>query len=280
MAIKVLSPSSPHTFIVQNLGGMTEDELGVISPTIGAPDNFIKLPELTSLTLQLGEDLWGSVLPGVPNTGEALHSGLGVVGACSQLRLDSWEKCTSDPWVLDIIKRGYRIQFRRLPPTFSGVHMTMVKDSVQAQILANEITTLRQKKAIVRISTGKQLTGFYSKYFLVPKKDGGLRPILDLRQLNRFLKVLPFQNADNNTNFRIHRTRRMVRFHRPEGRIFPCAHLSRSSPISSLCLSRSGLPVQGPTIWPFIVSKGLHQSGFSSPSSSSVYRNKNSSIPG
>ncbi len=193
MAIKVLSPSSPHTFLVQNLGGMTEDELGVFSPMIGAPDNFIKLPKLTSLTLQLGEDLWGSVLPGVPNTGEALHSGLGVVGACSQLRLDSWEKCTSDPWVLDIIKRGYRIQFRRRPPTFSGVHMTMVKDPVQAQILANEITTLMQKKAIVRISTSKQLTGFYSKYFLVPKKDGGLRPILDLRQLNRFLKGLPFK---------------------------------------------------------------------------------------
>ncbi len=51
-------------------------------------------------------------------------------------------------------------------------------------------------------------------------------------------------------------------------------------PFSSLCLSRLGLPVQGPTIWPFIVSKGLHQSGFSSPSSSSVCRNKNSSIPG
>ncbi len=31
MAIKLLSPSSPHTFLIQNLGGMTEDELGVIS---------------------------------------------------------------------------------------------------------------------------------------------------------------------------------------------------------------------------------------------------------
>ncbi len=62
--------------------------------------------------------------------------------------------------------------------------MTMVKDPVQAQILANEITTLMQKKAIVQISTSKQLTGFYSKYVLVPKKDGGLRPILDLQQLN------------------------------------------------------------------------------------------------
>ena len=39
----------------------------------------------------------------------------------------------------------------------------------------------------------EQLAGFYSKYFIIPKKDGGLRPILDLRQLNAFLKVLPFR---------------------------------------------------------------------------------------
>ncbi|XP_057685683.1 uncharacterized protein LOC130911993 [Corythoichthys intestinalis] len=35
--------------------------------------------------------------------------------------------------------------------------------------------------------------GFYSTYFLVPKKTGGFRPVLDLRGLNRYLKVLPFR---------------------------------------------------------------------------------------
>ena len=33
---------------------------------------------------------------------------------------------------------------------------------------------------------------FYSTYFIIPKKDGGLRPILDLRPLNDHLKVLRF----------------------------------------------------------------------------------------
>lgn len=35
--------------------------------------------------------------------------------------------------------------------------------------------------------------GFYSQHFLIPKAKGGLRPILDLRHLNKFLKKLKFQ---------------------------------------------------------------------------------------
>ncbi len=33
----------------------------------------------------------------------------------------------------------------------------------------------------------------YSRYFIVPKKDGGLRPIIDLRQLNHSVSQLKFK---------------------------------------------------------------------------------------
>ncbi len=36
-------------------------------------------------------------------------------------------------------------------------------------------------------------SGFYSRYFIVPEKDGGLRPILDLHQLNRSVSRLRFK---------------------------------------------------------------------------------------
>ena len=36
-------------------------------------------------------------------------------------------------------------------------------------------------------------SGFYSRYFIVPKKDGGLRPIIDLRVLNKSLRRFKFK---------------------------------------------------------------------------------------
>ncbi len=39
----------------------------------------------------------------------------------------------------------------------------------------------------------KSESGFYSRYFIVPEKDGGLRPILDLHQLNRSVRRLRFK---------------------------------------------------------------------------------------
>ncbi len=36
-------------------------------------------------------------------------------------------------------------------------------------------------------------SGFYSRTFVVPGKDGGLRPILDISQLNRSVMRLNFR---------------------------------------------------------------------------------------
>ncbi len=49
------------------------------------------------------------------------------------------------------------------------------------------------KDAIKPVPPAEMRQGFYSPYFIVPKKGGGLRPILDLRVLNRALHKLPFK---------------------------------------------------------------------------------------
>ncbi|XP_067284189.1 uncharacterized protein [Pseudorasbora parva] len=85
-------------------------------------------------------------------------------------------------WVLRTIEKGYRIQFRSQPPKFNQVLHTVVS-SEQALVLEKEVQTLLRKEAIERVPPHSRESRFYSRYFIVPKKDGGLRPILDLRQL-------------------------------------------------------------------------------------------------
>ena len=53
--------------------------------------------------------------------------------------------------------------------------------------MADEISKLVQKGAITQLANPHQQT-FVSRIFLVPKKDGSHRPIVDLRGLNKFIR--------------------------------------------------------------------------------------------
>ncbi len=62
-----------------------------------------------------------------------------------------------------------------------------------APVLRKEIAVHLAKDAIEPVPPAEMRQGFYSPYFIVPKKGGGLRPILDLRVLNRALHKLPIK---------------------------------------------------------------------------------------
>lgn len=67
-----------------------------------------------------------------------------------------------------------------------GVVQTSVRDN-RTHVLHSEM-----QGAIEMVLPEKSESSFYSHYFFIPKKDGGLRPILDLRLLNRALMKWPF----------------------------------------------------------------------------------------
>ncbi len=95
-------------------------------------------------------------------------------------------------WLLRTIRLGYAIQLAQRPSKFRGIRFTSVL-SKDAPVLRAEVAILLAKDAIEPVPPAEMKSGFNSPYFIVPKKDGGLRPILDLRVLNRALHKLPFR---------------------------------------------------------------------------------------
>ncbi len=95
-------------------------------------------------------------------------------------------------WVLETIRKGYQIQFGSRLPRFMGVLSTEVAPQ-QVLAMEQEIKALLEKEAIEYVPHSNKETGFYSRYFIVLKKDGGLCPILDLRILNVSVLKLKFK---------------------------------------------------------------------------------------
>ncbi len=108
-------------------------------------------------------------------------------------RLEVWLTLPSlSRWLTRTIRLGYAIQFARRPPKFNSVLETSVA-VWNAPVLREEIAVLLAKDAIEPVPPAEMRQGFYSPYVIVPKKGGGLRPILDLRVLNQALHKLPFK---------------------------------------------------------------------------------------
>ncbi|CAJ0923458.1 unnamed protein product [Ranitomeya imitator] len=68
-----------------------------------------------------------------------------------------------------------------------------VISGAQSRALLCAIHSLRQSGVIVPVPEHERFRGFYSNLFVVPKKDGTVRPILDLKLLNRCVRVRHFR---------------------------------------------------------------------------------------
>ncbi len=147
--------------------------------------------------------------------------------------LEAWLTLPSlSRWLTRTIRLGYAIQFARRPPKFNGVLETSVAVR-NAPVLREEIAVLLAKDAIEPVPPAEMRQGFYSPYFIVPKKGGGLRPILDLRVLNRALHKLPFKMLTH---------RRMIKCIQPQDWF-------AAIDLKDACFHVSILPRHRPFLW-------------------------------
>ncbi len=127
------------------------------------------------------------------------------VGGCLKDYLEEWEKITSDKFVLDILRKGYAPEFRKdkSPPQLTTTWKRF--DSInshtppkQATLLRDHVKELLQKGAVEQVKN-KSSRGLYSHLFLVPKKNGKLRPVINLKKLNKSLVIPRFTMETTST---------------------------------------------------------------------------------
>ena len=108
----------------------------------------------------------------------------------------AWQKITTDQWTQSVIRNGYRIQFgvrpklARVVPQFSRKPPA---DPEKIQLLQEGIESMLEKHAVEPVSSHHPKGGYYSQLFLVQKKSGGWRPVIDLSRLNRYILTPHFK---------------------------------------------------------------------------------------
>ena len=103
------------------------------------------------------------------------------------LYLGNWLKVSQDQWVLDTV-RGYKMEF--LKPPIQVTHPRVgVSAPLEQDLLKEEVQKLLSKGAVRKLTPEGAEQGFYSSLLLVPKKDGGMRPVINLKGLNEFVVI-------------------------------------------------------------------------------------------
>lgn len=68
----------------------------------------------------------------------------------------------------------------------------MLSTTVKSKAMNQELSVLLAKDTIGAVDPLQQPRGYYSTYFAMPNITGGFHPILDLRGLNQYLRLLLF----------------------------------------------------------------------------------------
>ena len=113
------------------------------------------------------------------------------VGGRTKLFLKNWETLTNDPEILNLIK-GHEISLTENPQPLSLTKPHRISFSKEEEtLIESEIQNLLEKRAIKKVPTKEGQ--ILSNLFLKEKKDGGQRPILNLKRLNKLIPYLHFK---------------------------------------------------------------------------------------
>ena len=170
--------------------------------------------------------------------------------------LPFWEIIQADCLVLEIIRHGYSIELIR-PPKFLGVGNT----TNPPRRTASTVQRGGGPPTEGHNSTGspRQVrSGYYSPYFLVPKKEGSHRPILNLKFFNLNVCKTSFK-VETVLHHSHHAPTPVVGQCGSQGRVLPCTSGDPTPPVPLILLAEHQLPIWCTTVWPVIGPPSLHK---------------------
>ena len=106
-----------------------------------------------------------------------------------RLCLTAWKVITQDPWVLGVVK-GYQLELVRSPSQINPI-TSVARSPSEHQAIEAEVQALLVKGAVRKVHLRSDQ--FTSRLFVVPKKDGSLRPVINLKPLNSHMKNQHFK---------------------------------------------------------------------------------------
>ena len=118
-------------------------------------------------------------------------TGVTMCGQEVTLLSQKLEVLTTEKWVLDCVQ-GFQIPFTSLavqdywpnPP---------ISSAEQNSLILVELNTLLEKGTITSVENPSGHKGFYSTLFLVPKKGGQMRPVINFKKLKDWVEPQHFK---------------------------------------------------------------------------------------
>ena len=216
-------------------------------------ENLFYVQEVTELIFPKGDLQCEATLLTPPRSWEIRHEWTGKqVSPESHAyagnllhNLEVWRRITSDPWVLETVS-GYHLEFNTLPvqsvlprpPPFS---------EREKQLIDEEITKLLTKGAIRKVYSCPY--EFISNIFLVPKKTGDLRPVINLKPLNQFVQRIHFKMENIPDGYEFCFPWGLYGVTWSQGRLFQCANFLAALQIFAFYLERPEKWVYLSTFW-------------------------------
>ena len=105
---------------------------------------------------------------------------------------EAWKEMGADSFVLEMLRCGYRPLFKHHPPPLTSLPFPFEICKHPLQPIIPHIQDMLDKGAI-EVVNKIHSPGLYCHLFTAPKKSGGTRPVINLKVLNRTLKIPTFK---------------------------------------------------------------------------------------